>query len=271
MAAEIDFDQRTAERTELVGRGRGAVDAPERARVGLEFVGAVEREKQFVGKAERQSARGLGSFRQRRREQEFLVAITALGNVTMTRSAAMMPLAVSTFRRRPRWSICSTGQSSATFKALAVGGNRRAVAFRDAPVIFIAGVIVEVAHRKPLELAAADIGGDGADQMVPAAAGIEQLGRRDVGLLCAAASSRAKKSCCAFWNSACCSSGNRPPATASAKAAAICRSCSLGLRNRGPRITIGDCSQPSRGRAQNLRGPARPGPPPRRGRASTKR
>ncbi len=61
-AAEIDFDQRPSERTELIGRRSGAVDAAEGARIGIELVGAVERQKQFIGKAERQPARGLGFF-----------------------------------------------------------------------------------------------------------------------------------------------------------------------------------------------------------------
>src|SRR5664279_4252528 len=72
-AAEIDLDQRPSERAEMVAGGAAAVGVAEQPGVRLELLGLVEVKKQLVVQAQRQPARGFGLFRQRRREQEFLV------------------------------------------------------------------------------------------------------------------------------------------------------------------------------------------------------
>ena len=68
-AAEIDFDHRPPERTQMIGRGGAAVGVAEQPAVGGELVGTIERDEQLVGQPERQIGGGLYLRRQRRCEQ----------------------------------------------------------------------------------------------------------------------------------------------------------------------------------------------------------
>ena len=67
-------------------------------------------------------------------------------------------------------------------QALAAFGNRRAVAFNDAPVHAGIVIVVEIARRNAVQLGAADVCPDCADQIVPAAIRREKCGCRNVGV-----------------------------------------------------------------------------------------
>src|SRR6185369_17295656 len=72
-AAEIALDLRPAERAEVISAGCAAVGAAEKPAFGLEFLGIVQRQKQFVGKPERQAAGGFRLGGQGWSEQQFFL------------------------------------------------------------------------------------------------------------------------------------------------------------------------------------------------------
>ncbi len=107
-------------------------------------------------------------FRQRRIEQEFLVGEhrgrqrhdRLIGGDDAARRFDFQPLAaVIDLQHRAI-------ENAAQLRA--IGGDCRPVAFDDAPVDLVAGVIFEVVDREPVKLGAADIGADGVEQIIPA-------------------------------------------------------------------------------------------------------
>src|SRR5262249_12693703 len=70
-AAEIALDLRPPERSEMIGRCRGAVGVPKQTAVFLKLFRIRKREKQLVVDAEREIAPRLDLFRQSRREEIF--------------------------------------------------------------------------------------------------------------------------------------------------------------------------------------------------------
>ena len=147
-AAEIGLDHRPPEWPHVVGAGFRAVVVSEHRLSAGKFIGAVEREKQFVGEPSGRPARGLGLARQRRRQLHRFVGDhrcrqrddrsvggeLALGRVDPDARAAVVDRAHRTIERRRH--------------VRAVRGDRRAVAFGHAPVHVAGVVIFEIVHRQ---------------------------------------------------------------------------------------------------------------------------
>ena len=62
-----------------------------------------------------------------------------------------------------------------------IGGDERAIAVGNAPVHTAVGVVVKIVHRHGGQLGAGDVGGDRADQAIPAPARFEQVRCRPIG------------------------------------------------------------------------------------------
>ena len=110
---------------------------------------------------------------------------------------------------------------------------------------FVAGVILEIVHRQPVELGAADIGGDGVEQIVPAAVRLE-IGRRRTVRTFRRLAPAARKTPPAPRANSSCSPGGKP--TGSARRAhggmllSMVRPCASATFTHGLRSA--ECSQP---------------------------
>ena len=127
----------------------------------------------------------------------------------------------------------------------AVTADQRAVALDDAPIDRGVLVTIQILHRNAIELGAADIGADGIDQPVPAAARIEQCRSRDVVFAFCARSTRVKECADRFWKSSCSARGK--PTSSGGRiqgggVLSIATPCSSATRRHGLRSA--ECSQP---------------------------
>ena len=109
-------------------------------------------------------------------------AISALGKVTIAASAAIVPRA-SRRECAGRMVDAGDGAVQGDVEARAEGGDRRAVAFDDAPVDAVLGVAAEVARRNARRARAAVITADCVERRVPSPARFDEAGQRAIGLV----------------------------------------------------------------------------------------
>ena len=174
----------------------------------------------------------------------------AVGSVTMAWSAAIVPL--RRFDLEPLAAVIDAAHRAIQHdrQACAVGLDRRAESFGDAPVHVVFPVFRQVARRDAVELGAAVIRADRIEQRVPPAVRLEIGRRRAVAVVLAWPRRGARRIRAALAGiRAVRRAGNRSPATAAPRAAASCRSCGLAAARSRSR----DCARPNA--ASRSRGP----------------
>ena len=175
IAAEVAFDDRPAERPQMIARRPHPIGATINANARIEFFRTGERNEKLVVDAQGQAARGFNLLRQRRRKADPLSREHRSrhrhdhligGNGAFARLNAQ-PLAAV---------VDGTDRTIQHLRQRrAVLAYERAVAFDGAPIDVGRVVAVQIFQRYPIKRGAANISARRIDKWIPARRRIEQV------------------------------------------------------------------------------------------------